>query len=145
MGYGVLEKLRGTEVNIHGTRRRLLDEVDVITAVSGGSYPAAYFGLNGDRIFTDFESRFRHRNLQRELLWQVADPTQGLSLLRREVNRADVAARFLDRHLFDGQTFSALSRGNRPFVIISACDLNNALTFSFIQPQFDFPCSNLNA
>jgi NTE family protein len=145
LGYGVLEKLRDTEVNIHGTRRRLLDEVDVITAVSGGSYPAAYFGLNGDRIFTDFESRFLHRNLQRALMWQLADPTQGLSLLGPAVNRADIAARFLDRHLFDGQTFSALSGGSRPFVIINASDLNNALTFSFIQPQFDFLCSNLNA
>lgn len=145
LGYGVLEKLRDTELIVHGVRRRLLDEVDVITAVSGGSYPAAYFGLNGDRIFTEFETRFLHRNLQRQLLWQVADPTQGLALLRRDVNRADVAARYLDRHLFDRQMFSALSRGNRPFVIINASDLNNALTFSFIQPQFDFLCSNLDA
>ena len=34
---------------------RLLDEVDVISSVSGGSFTAGYYGLFGDGIFTDFE------------------------------------------------------------------------------------------
>jgi NTE family protein len=34
--YGVLEELRRTEIVIDGKRRRLIDEVDVITGVSGG-------------------------------------------------------------------------------------------------------------
>jgi hypothetical protein len=45
---GILEALRDTDVTTCGRRRRLLDEVDVITSVSGGSYTAAYFGLFGD-------------------------------------------------------------------------------------------------
>ena len=47
---------------------RLLDEVDTISGVSGGSFPAAYFGLYGDRIFEDFEERFLYRNVQGALL-----------------------------------------------------------------------------
>src|SRR6186713_3195597 len=35
LGYGVLEELRRTEVTVNGAKRRLLDEVDVISAVSG--------------------------------------------------------------------------------------------------------------
>ena len=35
--YGVLEELRRTEITIDGQRRRLLDEVDIITGVSGGA------------------------------------------------------------------------------------------------------------
>ncbi|MGP4848242.1 hypothetical protein ACTXGQ_29375, partial [Marinobacter sp. 1Y8] len=40
LSYGVLEKLRDTPVTINGVERRLLDEVDVISSVSGGSYTA---------------------------------------------------------------------------------------------------------
>ena len=35
--YGVLEALRATEVAFDGRRRRLVDEVDMISAVSGGA------------------------------------------------------------------------------------------------------------
>ena len=34
--YGVLEELRRTEVVVDGQRRRLVDEVDIISGVSGG-------------------------------------------------------------------------------------------------------------
>lgn len=40
--YGLLEELRETEVTINGQTRRLLDEVDAISAVSGGSFTAGY-------------------------------------------------------------------------------------------------------
>ena len=56
--YGLLEKLRDTEVTIDGKSVRLLDEVDVISSVSGGSYTAAYYGLFGEQIFEDFEQNF---------------------------------------------------------------------------------------
>ena len=37
--YGVLEELRRTEITVGGQRRRLIDEVDVITGVSGEASP----------------------------------------------------------------------------------------------------------
>jgi len=43
LSYGVLEELARTEVVWEGQKRRLLDEVDYISAVSGGSFTAAYF------------------------------------------------------------------------------------------------------
>ena len=43
--YGVLEKLRDTWLVINGEETRLLDEIDVISSVSGGSFTAAYYGL----------------------------------------------------------------------------------------------------
>ncbi len=47
-----------------GKTRRLLDEVDGISSVSGGSFTAAYYGLFGDRIFIDFEEKFLKRDVQ---------------------------------------------------------------------------------
>jgi NTE family protein len=64
LAYGVLQELRDTQVGVGGERERLLDEIDVITSVSGGSFTSAYYGLYGDRIFEDFEERFLRRNVQ---------------------------------------------------------------------------------
>ena len=50
--YGVLETLRGIEVVTKtGRKTRLLDEVDVITGVSGGSFTALAYGLYGEKLF----------------------------------------------------------------------------------------------
>jgi hypothetical protein len=57
--YGVLEFLRRTEVvGPLGNKVRLLDAVDVITGVSGGSFTALAYGLYGDNLFADYEQRF---------------------------------------------------------------------------------------
>ena len=64
LSYGVLEELRKTEVVIDGRKRRLVDEIDGISSVSGGSFTAGYYGLFGDRIFEDFESKFLKKNIQ---------------------------------------------------------------------------------
>ncbi len=142
--YGILEKLRDTKIVIGGRQRRLLDEVDVVTSVSGGSFTAAYYGLFGDRIFTDFEPRFLLRDTQAELVSQLFNPLNLARLASGDFNRSDLAAQWFDRELFEYKTFADISRGNLPFVIINASDLNNGATFSFIQQQFDFLCSSLS-
>lgn len=45
-------------------RRRLLDEVDAVSAVSGGSVTAASFALYGDRLLADVTQRFLHRDIE---------------------------------------------------------------------------------
>jgi NTE family protein len=69
--YGVLEELRATEITLGGKKRRLSDEADIISGVSGGSFTAAYFGLFGERIFEDFESRFLKKNIQGALAARI--------------------------------------------------------------------------
>ena len=54
--YGVLEFLKRTEVVApNGAKLRLLDAVDMITGVSGGSFTALAYGLYGDKLFADYE------------------------------------------------------------------------------------------
>lgn len=143
--YGVLESLRDTWISVDGTPRRLLDEVDVITSVSGGSYTAAYYGLFGDRLFTDFREQFLYRDWQSELTRLAVRPGSLAAMLSADFNRSDLVADYLGRTLFDHATFGDMSRGGLPYVIINASDLNNATTFSFIQQQFDFLCSDLSS
>lgn len=141
--YGVLQSLRDTSIHVRGAQRRLLDEVDVITAVSGGSYTAAYYGLFGERLFSDFRDQFLYRDWQSELTRLAVRPHSLAATLTTDYNRSDLVAAYLGRTLYDHATFAELSRGGLPYVIINASDLNNATTFSFIQQQFDFLCSDL--
>ncbi len=143
--FGVLEGLRDMTVRIDGESRRMLDEVDVITAVSGGSYTAAYYGLFGDRIFEDFAPKFLYSNWQARLLRLLLWPGNLLAIASPGYNRSDLVAEHLGRTLFEDKTFAELSLGRLPLVIINASDLNNALAFPFLQPQFDFLCSDLNS
>ena len=55
--YGVLEKLQQERIVIGGQSRRLIDEVDVILGVSGGSFTALAYALYGDRLFSEYERR----------------------------------------------------------------------------------------
>src|SRR5947208_7399660 len=64
LAYAVLERLAAERILWQGKEKRLLDEVDVINGVSGGSMTAAYYALHGDGLFRDFESRFFASKLQ---------------------------------------------------------------------------------
>ena len=51
LAFGVLEALRDTRIAWRGRRVSLLEEVDVISSISGGSFPAAYYALRGEKTF----------------------------------------------------------------------------------------------
>lgn len=143
--YGVLEKLRDTKITLNGQSRRLLDEVDVISSVSGGSYTAAYYGLFGDRIFRDYEKAFLKRDVQSDMARTLFNPANLGRLASPAYNRGDLAAHWLNNNIFEKKTFSNMSNGNLPYVIINASDINTGMTFSFIQQQFDFLCSDISS
>lgn len=142
---GVLEKLATTEILVDGQPRRLLDEVDVITAVSGGSFTAAYFGLFGEQVFTEFPERFLYRNVTRDMVFSLLSPEQLARIAAPNFSRTDAVAEYFDRTLFERRTFADLSSsGNTPYIILNAADLNTGATFSFTQMQFDYLCSDLS-
>jgi len=142
MAYGTLEALRDVMVPIGGTRRRLLDEVDIINAVSGGSIVAAYYAAYHDDIFRDFRDRFLRRDVERDLQLKLA--TNATRLASSHFGRTDLLAEYLDDRLFQGKTFADLAHGAfRPFVVINASDLSTGARFPFTQAQFDLLCSDL--
>jgi NTE family protein len=143
--YGVLEELAKTEVYWEGHDRRLLDEVDVISAVSGGSFTAAYYGLFGDSIFFEFEPHFLRKNVQRDLTLRFLNPVNWARLVSPYFGRSEIAAEYYDKHLFRGATFSDLLTTRGPAIIINATDMALGARFGFNQPQFDWICSDLSA
>ncbi len=141
--YGVLEELDATRIEKDGLSASLLDEVDHITGVSGGSFPAAYYGLYGRRIFEDFEERFLKRDVQGALITQLLWPWNWALLFSPYFERSELVARYYDRILFDGATFADMASGSGPLIQINATDLATGAPFSFIQDQFDYLCSDL--
>jgi NTE family protein len=142
--YGVLEELARTEVSINGQKRRLLDEVDIISGVSGGSFTAAYYGLFGDRIFEDYEERFLRKNIQGELVVRkYFFIPNWFRLWSPNFDASDLAAEMYDKELFDGGTFGDIAARGGPHILINATDLTEGITFPFIQDYFDFICSDL--
>jgi NTE family protein len=142
--YGVLEELAGTEIWWEGRQRRLLDEVDLISAVSGGSFTAAYYGLFGDRIFEEFEGRFLKKNIQRALMARVLHPLNWLRLASPNFDRSDLAAEYYDEELFKGRTLGDIAARGGPVIYINATDMTLGTWFSFCQEQFDSICSDVS-
>ena len=144
--FGVLEFLRRTEVKgADGTTGRLLDAVDVITGVSGGSFTALAYGLYGDKLFDEYERRFLKRDVEGEIIGRVLSPTNWGTLGGVGTGRSEGAAELYDEILFDGATFGDLRRGNGPFIMASATDISTGSRFVFTQRVFDIICSDLDA
>jgi NTE family protein len=143
--YGVMEELAATTVTLGGRDRRLLDEVDFISAVSGGSFPAMYYGLYGDRIFQDFEAQFLKSPIERMLILQMFRPYNWVRLGSLYFNRSQLAAEYYDEHLFHGATFSDLERRGGPELLINATDLSTGSRFAFTRQFFDPICSDLSS
>lgn len=146
MAYGVLEHLAHTEVTRKGKPRRLLDEVDIISSVSGGSFTSAYYALYGERIFSDFESRFLKRDVQGELARKMLAPVNLARASSPKFGRIDLVAEYLDDEIFHHGTYGDLvAQGRRPLVMINASDMSLGTRFEFTQDQFDLLCSDLSS
>jgi len=143
--YGVLEELAQREVTLNGGTRRLLDEVDTISSVSGGSFTAGYYGLFGDRIFQDFEPRFLKKNVQGELVSRTFfSPVNWLRLFSPSFDRSDLAAEYYDEYIFEGGTFGDIAGRKGPMVIINATDMTYGIRVGFTQDMFDAICSDVS-
>jgi NTE family protein len=144
--YGVLEFLWRTEiVGPKGGKLRLLDEVDIITGVSGGSFTALAYGLYGEKLFDEYERRFLKRDVQGELIARLVNPAYWGALWSPGWGRSELAAELYDEILFNGATFANLDRGDGPFIIATATDISTGARLPFVQNSFDILCSDLRA
>ena len=139
--YGALTALDETPTPNRSTS--LLDRVDFVTGVSGGSVLAAYYGVRGRAAMEDFKQRFLLANAEEALqtnltLVNVAQGLQG------GVNDPSRFPSWLDAHLFNGATFRDVER-QRTRVWINASDIYNRTTFIFAPVTFSALCSDLSS
>ena len=132
-------------VGPQGTKARLLDEVDVITGVSGGSFTALAFGLYGDKLFDVYETSFLKRNVQGELIRRILSPRNWGALWSKDWSRSEVAAQLYDEILFHGATFADLDRSVGPLIVATATNISTGGRLEFQQSVFDYLCSDLDA
>ncbi|HWJ99846.1 MAG TPA: patatin-like phospholipase family protein [Xanthobacteraceae bacterium] len=140
--YGALRAFNETSVPARAGGGVMIDRVDFVSGVSGGSVPAAYFGLKKRAMLDDFQENFLLRNPEEALNTQVnlANLGRGLS---GGVNQDTQLSGWLNQHLFKGATFKDLRNG-RPRVWINSSDIYNRTPFVFGHTAFDALCSNLD-
>jgi len=143
--YGVLEELRDTQYRQGSRTKRLLDEVDSISSVSGGSFTSAYYGLFGDRIFEDYEQIFLKNNVQKVLINGLFNPLNWWKMLTTGFDRTELAINYYDTYIFKGSTFADLKTSTGPYIQINATDLSLGSRFSFTQGYFDLLCSDYDS
>ena len=143
-GLGVLQELKSTPFDLQDRRTTLLDEVGLVSGVSGGSVLAAYYAAFGDEVFTRFERDFLLADFQSGLLRDVLSPPTLYRLTSPWWGRSNTMALRFDA-LFRGMNFGEL-RARRPVprLLVTATDLTTGAPFEFTPAQFALICSDLD-
>ncbi len=148
LSYGILEALDLVEVpappSKQGKRHTLLDEVDLVSGVSGGSFTASYYGLHGREIFNDFRTEFLYGDFQGSLIWGLANPVNWVRLWSPRFGRSDMAQEYYDYKLFKGATLGDIAKKPGPVVIVLATEAAEGISFAFTPSQFALICSDFD-
>ena len=145
LGYGVLEELERQKIWLNGKETRLINQIDLVYGVSGGSVLAVYFSLYGADTIPSFEQRFLKQNFQRQVAKQVFSFANMPRLSSPEFGRGDLLQEQFESSLFRNATFGDLAaRRKGPFAVISATDMSQGRRLDFTQEYFDAMCLNLS-
>lgn len=139
--FGVLQEM--DRIPVRGASGTMLDRVDFISGVSGGSVTAAYFGLKKRAALSDFRERFLLQNAEEDLT-----TTLSLGTISRAfsggINDSAGFTKWLDANLFGGSTFEQFRANGRPRIWINASDIYNRVPFVFGATAFTAICSDLS-
>ena len=145
LGYGVLEELNKQTVYNGGRKQTMLEAVDLVYGVSGGSVLAAYFALHGRDTIPSFEKRFLKQNFQRQVSKQIFSIANLPRLTSPEFGRGDLLQEQFESTLFKNATFGDLAKhGKGPFAVITATDMSAGNRVEFTQEYFDALCVDLS-
>lgn len=139
--FGVLKELE--RVPVRGAQGPMIDRVEFVSGVSGGSVTAAYYGWRKRAALADFRERFLLRNAEEGLQTNLTLATLSRAVAGG-INDSTGFPRWLDANLFQGATFRDLGATSRPQVWINASDIYNRTPFVFGAVAFGAMCSNLS-
>ena len=142
-GYGVLKELRETPCCWSNRSRNVLDAIDLVSGVSGGSVVAAYFAAFGSAGLDAFETDFLRQNFQESLVSQLTQPVNLFDLTSPWFGRSQLLERRLNT-LYQGMTFDDVRRRPRhPQLVVTATDMTLGTGFDFTVDTFRLICSDL--
>ena len=136
----------GTLLALQGIRTPdgdLLDDVAIISSVSGSSLAAAYYGLNGREGLGRFREEVLLPGFESGLRLSLLSPANLSRLMQGGLNVREDFGDALDRKVFHGATFADLYRRPRPTIRIHATDLYHRVPFPFFPPVFAIMCSDI--
>ncbi len=140
--FGVLQELAKTDRPSPSGARSLIDQVSLVSGVSGGSVTAAYFALHGRDTLADFRKRFLIQDVEASLSTSV-NVTNLMLLAKGGVNDRSGLPVWLDQNLFRGATYADVLKPGRPQLWINASDIFNRTTFIYNTVNFGALCSDL--
>jgi NTE family protein len=143
-GYGALKGMRDMMVPTRSGPRPLLDQLDAISGVSGGSFPAAYYGLYREKMFGQFEKDFLYSDTNSYIFGVYLLPWNWTWVVEPGIGTNDFMDRVYDQTMFHGATFNDLQARGRPLIAIGATDISYGTPYLFIQEAFDLICSDLS-
>ncbi len=121
----------------------LTDRIALITAVSGGSIAAAYYGLHGDDGLATFRAAALDKDWAGDLNTSPLSPANWLRAWRGGLNGPRQLADWLDHEVFADARMRALD--GHPRVIINATELYTGVAFAFAPPYFEAACADLDS
>jgi NTE family protein len=122
----------------------LLDDVAMISSVSGSSLTAAHYGLYGREGLARFRSEVLLPGFESGMRLSLYSPANLMRMLGGGLNAREDFGDALDRKVFHGATFADIYRRQRPEIRIHATDLYHRVPFPFIPPVFSLLCSDLS-
>lgn len=118
-------------------RLGILEQVDVISAVSGGALAAAYYGLGPVNAGPFTEPAVRDAmgyDFQETWLWRWLLPQNIFRFWLSDFTRSDIMVQVFNDHLFHHKTFSDLRP--HPKVLINSTLRNDHTRFTFTDDRF---------
>lgn len=138
--FGVLKGLQASST----ADLDLLDDVTMISSVSGGSLTAAYYGLHGKESMGSFREKVLLRDMEANMRLSAFAPNNLVRLFTGGLNDRSTLSNWLDAEVFDHASFADLYARRKPDVWINASDLYHRTAFPFIPPMFHALCSDLS-
>lgn len=126
----------GASVMLELQRRGLLDRVDVISGVSGGTLPAAYYGL-GDKAGPFTEPALREAlgyDFQASWIRRWFLPHNIVRYWLSDFTRSDIMVQVFNRELYHEATFADLRP--HPKILLNATVRNDHTRFTFTDDRF---------
>ncbi len=141
LAYGVLEMLNEHTIK-PDSAGSMLDELDYISAVSGGSFTAAYYALFGKRLFSDYRTKLLEKDLHAEIRHQFISSNALRRISSEQYGISDLLADYYDHEIFEQKTLADLLANEDLVVDINAVDISRGTRFSFNKSQLRTICTD---